>query len=82
MVCGIQPAEKGFKSVKVEPHLGKLKSVEGTVPHPNGNIQVNLKRRGKNGVEGGVTLPTGLTGTFIWQGAEIRLNSGRTSISF
>jgi alpha-L-rhamnosidase len=81
MVCGIEPAGPGFEKVTVAPHLGKLETVKGSVPHPNGMIEVNLKRKGKAGVEGTVQLPAGLTGTFQWGQQTLNLKSGANSIS-
>jgi glycogen debranching enzyme len=69
-VCGIEPAEPGFKSVKIEPHLGPLTWVEGKVPHPLGEIKVRLERIGKTGVKGSITLPEGLKGKFLWRMSE------------
>ena len=44
-VLGITPAEPGFKSVRIEPHLGPLTWVEGKVPHPSGEKQSQLERK-------------------------------------
>lgn len=74
-VCGVEPAEAGFKSVKIEPHLGILEKVEGKVPHPKGLIIVSLQQKGKK-LTGEVILPAGLTGTFVWQGNQINLQAG------
>ncbi|MDR3194257.1 MAG: glycoside hydrolase family 78 protein [Tannerella sp.] len=74
-VCGVEPAEPGFKSVRVEPHLGDLKSIRGVVPHPKGLIKVELKKTGK-GIAGAVTLPEGLHGIFVWQGKSLPLTPG------
>ena len=75
-VCGIESAEPGFKSIKIEPHLGSLTWVEGKMPHPFGDIEVRLERNGKSGVKGSITLPKGLSGKFIWNGKSISLKSG------
>ena len=76
-VCGIEPAEPGFKSVKIQPHLGNLMEASGVVPHPLGDIRVNLKRRGADGVSAEITLPQGLTGDFVWNNERVSLRSGR-----
>jgi hypothetical protein len=80
-VCGIEPAEPGFKSVKIEPHPGPLTWVEGKMPHPLGEIKVRLERIGKNGVKGSITLPDGLKGKFLWNGKSITLKSGSQMIN-
>jgi hypothetical protein len=78
-VCGIEPAAPGFKTVRIEPHLGYLKQVRGTVPHPAGDIEVTLTRTEK-GIKGEVTLPAALTGQFLWQGRTVALHPGRQTV--
>lgn len=39
---GVYPNEPGYKTYIVEPKLGGLKWMEGTVPTPNGDIKVNV----------------------------------------
>jgi hypothetical protein len=51
------------------------------MPHPAGTILFQLKRNGENGIEGEITLPGNLKGTFIWNDKKIEL-SGRTEIMF
>ena len=80
-VCGIEPAEPGFKSVKIEPHLGPLTWVEGKMPHPLGEISVRLERNGKTGIKGSITLPPGLTGKFFWNGKSVTLKPGPQSVA-
>jgi len=78
-VAGIEPASSGFKTVRIEPHLGELKYIEGKMPHPSGMIQFSLKRKGEKGISGEVILPENLTGVFIWQGKTLNLK-GQTEI--
>ncbi len=80
-VCGIEPAEPGFKSVRIEPHLGPLKWVEGKVPHPLGEIKIRFERSGKTGIKGSIILPQGLTGKFFWDGKSINLKSGSQRVA-
>jgi len=47
-VLGIKILEPGCKRLKIAPHLGDLKWVEGTFPTPFGIVKVKHKRR-KNG---------------------------------
>ena len=80
-VCGILPGEAGFKSVLIRPHPGPLKWIKGEVPHPSGGfIRVNLKRDGKAGIKGDVTLPEGIDGVFVWNGVEEVLKGGLQKI--
>jgi hypothetical protein len=80
-VCGIEPASAGFQTVNIAPHLGSLRFVKASMPHPQGEIQVDLKRKGKIGIEGSIRLPAPLTGTFTWQGKTIELKAGTQKIS-
>jgi len=78
-VAGIRPASPGFKTIRMQPALGDLKFIKGQMPHPAGMIIFDLKRIGTAGIQGVVTIPEGLTGTFGWQGKTISLK-GITSI--
>ena len=78
-VAGIRPGVPGFKSIDMEPALGKLTFIKGQMPHPSGLIIFDLKRKGNDGILGIVELPEGITGKFIWNGKTIVLK-GRTNI--
>jgi hypothetical protein len=78
-VVGIRPGTPGFKTVEIEPALGKLTFIKGQMPHPAGIISFDLRRKGNNGISGEIILPEGLTGTFRWNGKEIVLK-GKTEI--
>ena len=75
-VLGIRPAEPGFKSVAITPHLGPLQKAEGQMPHPLGLIEVQLKRIGVDGIEARIALPDGLEGIFEWGGQSVALRPG------
>lgn len=79
VVAGIEPGSPGFKTIRMEPHLGHLKMVNGKMPHPYGEILFDLKRKGRNGLSGTVELPDGLTGHLHWKGKVIAI-SGRKKI--
>jgi hypothetical protein len=78
-VAGIEPASPGFKTVKIEPHLGSLTQIEGKMPHPAGTISFSLKRQGEKGIEGEIILPENLTGNFFWNGKTMKL-AGKVKI--
>jgi len=78
-VAGIRPASPGFKTIRMEPAFGDLKFIKGQMPHPSGMISFDLKRSGADGIQGEVTLPEGLTGTFGWNGKNVQLK-GKTAI--
>lgn len=74
-VCGIEPASPGFATVRVEPHLGHLTQASAKMPHPRGEIAVSLRRVG-TGIDAEVTLPAGVTGSFVWSGHRVELQPG------
>jgi len=80
-VLGVRPAEPGFKSVRIAPHLGPLRRAEGRVPHPRGEIVVKLAQTDAGGLRGEITLPDGLTGLLQWKGKTIALRPGRQEVS-
>jgi len=74
-VLGVDSAAPGFRRVSVRPHLGRLNSVEGSVPHPKGEVAVRIAPKGA-GHEVVVTLPSGVTGAFEWKGTRRELAPG------
>ncbi len=78
-ICGIMPSKAGFESVLIQPALGELQNVEAKMPHPQGEISIKLSRKGA-GVEGEVSLPTLLTGKFVWKGKEMSLKGGKNTV--
>lgn len=75
-VLGVRPSSPGFRTVRIAPALGQLQRAEGRVPHPSGDIEVRLSRRGAAGLDADVTLPPGLSGTFEWGGEQRPLRPG------
>lgn len=75
IILGIDSDAPGFSKLKIEPHLGDIKSISGEIPHPNGNIKVKYK------VETGVlnadiNLPANTTGYFVWKAKKYDLKEG------
>ena len=81
-VCGIQPAEPGFGSVLIQPNLGALNWIKASMPHPRGEIRVDLIRKGISNIKGSVRLPAGLSGYFSWGGKKNVIGPGENQISF
>ena len=79
-ICGIMPDAPGFQKVLIQPCLGELTEVNGTMPCPDGKIVVNIKRTGSDGVNAEITLPEHRTGTFIWKGKSTKLHAGKQVI--
>ena len=59
-VLGIEPVEPGFKKVRINPHLGLLKEVEGSMPTPYGLITVKHKKRSDGTISSDIVLPKGV----------------------
>ena len=75
-ILGIDAAAPGFAKVKITPHLGELKNVSGTMPHPNGMIAAAYKyQAGKWAVS--ISLPVNTSGTFLWKGKQYLLKPGK-----
>jgi alpha-L-rhamnosidase len=75
ILLGIDSDAPGFAKVKIEPHLGNLKSAKGEIPHPAGKISVSyLLDNGKWNVE--IRLPKTITGYFVWKGKNLDLKEG------
>ena len=79
LVAGIEAASPGFKTVRIAPHLGPLGSLTATFPHPDGMIQVEYRRNRKS-LDAAITLPAGLSGTFVSHGKTWPLHPGANHI--
>ena len=81
-VLGIRPAAPGFRLVRIAPHLGPLHRAAGRVPHPYGDIEVELARNDADGLTATVMLPPGLSGVFEWRGEQRPLHGGTQTLEF
>jgi alpha-L-rhamnosidase len=78
-ILGIDSDAPGFTRVKIEPHLGAIKTIAGEMPHPSGKIKVNYNN--SNGqMTADIELPSNTTGRFIWKGKSYVLRAGKNSI--
>ncbi len=59
-VLGIQIVEPGCKTLKIEPHLGKLEWVEGTFPTPEGVVTVKHTKQPDGKIKTEVDAPKGI----------------------
>jgi alpha-L-rhamnosidase len=81
-VLGVRPSSPGFRTVRIAPALGPLQYARGRVPHPRGDIDVNLARQGAHGLRATVLLPPGVTGQFEWNGRRVPLRAGSQDLTF
>src|SRR5579885_89093 len=79
-LLGVRPAAPGFKTVRIQPYLGKLNRLSGVMPHPAGQIAVSLLRRG-NALEAHVALPPQVRGEIVWAGRVQPLAPGENKIT-
>ena len=75
LVAGIAPASPGFRTVRVSPHPGTLTLLDVAMPHPHGQISLHYQASGGNAAFD-VSLPPGVTGTFLWKGESSPLAAG------
>ena len=75
IVAGIQPAGLGFKSVLIAPHLGPLRNLTASYPHPQGPIVVQYTLI-NGSLHAVIHMPANLPGTFRWQGRTYPISQG------
>lgn len=78
-MLGIDSDAPCFQKVRIAPHLGNIRQMGGTMPHPNGIITVSYEMK-KNGLHAVVVLPKKVTGTFVWQGKNVILHEGTNTL--
>lgn len=74
-ILGIRPADFGFRSVAITPLLSPLVEARGTLPHPRGEIAIELQMVDDR-LSGWVVLPSGTTGHFHAAGQSHALHEG------
>lgn len=79
LLAGITPGDIGFSTVHVEPDLGALAFIEGSYPHPKGEIVFRFEKKGKK-LRGELELPQGLSGTCEINGKTIALKEGKQNV--
>jgi len=80
-VAGIDSMAPGFARVRVAPSLGQLTELHARMPHPKGEIDVQLAKRGGK-LTADVQLPAGITGEFDWAGTKKPLAAGKNHLVF
>lgn len=73
-LVGIDSAAPGFRRVRIAPNIGALKHVSASVPHPKGEIVVELSNEARFTAD--VTLPAGISGEFVRAGLSKPLHPG------
>jgi len=81
LVSGIQAITPGFQEVLIEPHLGSLNKIQSSMPHPNGNLEVEFIKDIKGRITGTIMLPQGVSGIYRNKEVRIELKSGVNKIN-
>ena len=79
-ILGIDSYAPAFAEVRIEPHLGDIQEIGGEIPHPQGSIQVDYKCD-KQSLHAVITLPSSVTGIFVWQGRDYTLHAGKNILT-
>jgi len=82
LVAGIRPSSPGFRTVRITPQPGDLEYIKAAYPTVRGEVRLDLRFEKSGQVEGSISLPKGMTGTFDWQGGQIGLQPGQNEIDF
>ena len=77
-IAGVNPAESGFKSVRIAPQPGPLTWIRSKTSTPRGYVVQDLRFDGDK-VEGTVVLPENLAGKCIWRGEVHPLHQGKNT---
>ena len=80
IILGIQSVGPQFSEVLIQPNIESFKNISGKMPHPNGEISVSYKQT-KKGLTAEISLPEGVSGTFVWEGTSTQLKGGQNSLT-
>ncbi len=78
-LLGIDSAAPGFSKVIIKPHLGSIETIKGEMPHPNGMISVSYRLKKEN-LTAEISLPQGVSGSFVWKGKTTPLVPGKNAL--
>jgi len=74
--CGIRPASPGFAAIEIAPQPGPLDKLQAKMVHPQGWIEIDLQRDGKEW-RGTVSTPPGVPSRLrLLQGVEFSWDGG------
>jgi len=80
-IAGIDSSAPGFRRVRVAPNLGALQHITASMPHPEGEIHVELQQQGNHRIAD-IDLPPNTTGELDWAGQTHPLQSGHNHAEF
>jgi len=77
-ILGIDSDAPGFGKIKIEPHLGDLKNISGSIPHPNGTVAASYKLE-NNKWKIVIDLPKNTDGYLLWKEKKYPLKTGNNT---
>ncbi|WP_309383200.1 hypothetical protein [Cerasicoccus frondis] len=80
-VAGIRPGNIGFETIHIKPQPGDLPHICAQMPHPKGEIKLNLKFQG-NSCHGTIWIPSDCEGQFAWNSEKHPLKAGDNAIQY
>ncbi len=78
-VLGVESDAPGFRKVRIQPHLGRITQLSGSVPHPKGKVEVKYAYQHSKWYIA-ITLPEATPGRLIWKGKQYRLAAGKNNL--
>jgi len=78
-ICGIEPVSPGFRTFRVAPQLGTLTEASATIASVNGEIKVDVLKKGKK-LTIKVLVPDGTTCELVFPNGKIHHLSGGNHI--
>ncbi|MBV9761385.1 MAG: alpha-L-rhamnosidase N-terminal domain-containing protein [Acidobacteriaceae bacterium] len=79
-LVGVESAAPGFRKVRIAPNIGTLKRVSASMPHPEGEIALELSNETRFTAD--VRLPQGISGEFVWYGSVEPLHAGQNHLQW
>ncbi|MDP4239030.1 MAG: hypothetical protein Q8904_06100 [Bacteroidota bacterium] len=76
IVCGFQPINAGMTKYIIEPQLGKLTWVKGSIFNNKGNLTIHVSKTNENRYKGELFIPKGVEAVLKVNGKEVALKSG------
>lgn len=80
-ILGIDSDSPGFRKIRIAPHLGSITTISGSMPHPNGKIDVTYALKGREW-DIHINLPIQTNGSFVWKGKSYPLKAGANKFGF
>lgn len=76
IITGIEPASPGFSEVRIQPAMGDLEEIQGSMPHVQGEISFHYQKLPNRETMYRVVLPGSLTGSLLVNGESYSLMPG------